>query len=51
VLALLDRTTRQAGRTLSWSPTAAQVAARADRVLTIEKAHLVPEAAARAPRD
>ena len=51
VLALLDRTTRQAGRTLVLVTHSAQVAARADRVLTIEEGHLVPEAAARAPRD
>jgi putative ABC transport system ATP-binding protein len=51
VLALLDRTTRQAGRTLVLVTHSAQVAARADRVLTIEAGHLVPEAAARAPRD
>lgn len=50
VLALLDRTTRQAGRTLVLVTHSAQVAARADRVLTIEEGHLVPEAAARAPR-
>jgi putative ABC transport system ATP-binding protein len=51
VLALLDRTTRQAGRTLVLVTHSAQVAARADRVLTIEEGHLVPEAAARGPRD
>lgn len=51
VLALLDRMTRQAGRTLVLVTHSAQVAARADRVLTIEEGHLVPEAAARAPRD
>ncbi len=51
VLALLERTTRQAGRTLVLVTHSAQVAARADRVLRIEEGHLVPEAAARAPRD
>jgi len=51
VLALLDRTTRQADRTLVLVTHSAQVAARADRVLTIEEGHLVPEAAARGPRD
>jgi putative ABC transport system ATP-binding protein len=51
VLALLDRTTRQAGRTLVLVTHSAHVAARADRVLTIEEGHLVPEAASRAPRD
>jgi len=51
VLALLDRMTRQAGRTLVLVTHSAQVAARADRVLTIEEGHLVPEAAARGPRD
>ena len=51
VLALLDRMTRQAGRTLVLVTHSAQVAARADRVLTIEEGHLVPEAAARARRD
>jgi putative ABC transport system ATP-binding protein len=50
VLALLDRMTRQAGRTLVLVTHSAQVAARADRVLTIEEGHLVPEAAARGPR-
>jgi putative ABC transport system ATP-binding protein len=50
VLSLLDRMTRQAGRTLVLVTHSAQVAARADRVLTIEEGHLVPEAAARGPR-
>jgi putative ABC transport system ATP-binding protein len=51
VLALLDRMTRQVGRTLVLVTHSAPVAARADRILTIEEGHLVPEAAARAPRD
>jgi len=51
VLALLDRMTRQAGRTLVLVTHSAQVAGRADRVLTIEDGHLVPEAPARVPRD
>ena len=51
VLALLDRTRREEGRTLVLVTHSAQVAARADRVLTIEEGHLVPEAAAGAPRD
>ena len=50
VLSLLDRMTRQAGRTLVLVTHSAQVAARADRVLTIEEGHLVPEAAARGSR-
>jgi len=42
VLALLDRVTRQAGKTLVLVTHSALVAARADRVLTIEDGHLVP---------
>ena len=42
VLALLERVTRQAGKTLVLVTHSALVAARADRVLTIEDGHLVP---------
>jgi putative ABC transport system ATP-binding protein len=42
VLSLLDRVTRQAGKTLVLATHSTQVAALADRVLTIEDGHLVP---------
>jgi putative ABC transport system ATP-binding protein len=42
VLALLDRVTRQAGRSLVLVTHSPQVAAVADRVLTIEDGHVVP---------
>jgi putative ABC transport system ATP-binding protein len=42
VMTLLDRVTRKAGRTLVLVTHSAQVAARADRVLTIEDGHVVP---------
>jgi putative ABC transport system ATP-binding protein len=41
VLELLDRVTRQAGKTLVLVTHSAEVAARADRVLTIEDGHLL----------
>jgi putative ABC transport system ATP-binding protein len=44
VLALLDRVTRRAGRTLLLVTHSAPVAARADRVFTIEDGHVVPAA-------
>jgi putative ABC transport system ATP-binding protein len=46
VLGLLDRMTRQAGRTLVLATHSSQVAALADRVFTIEDGHLVPSARA-----
>jgi putative ABC transport system ATP-binding protein len=42
VMDLLERMTRQAGRTLVIATHSASVAARADRVLVIEDGHLVP---------
>ncbi|HSB60116.1 MAG TPA: ATP-binding cassette domain-containing protein, partial [Vicinamibacteria bacterium] len=45
VMALLDRMTRRAGKTLVLATHSAQVAARADRVMTIAEGHLVPNAA------
>jgi putative ABC transport system ATP-binding protein len=42
VMNLLERMTRQAGRTLVLATHSALVAARADRVLVIEDGHLVP---------
>jgi putative ABC transport system ATP-binding protein len=42
VLALLDRVTRQAGRTLLLVTHSPHVAARADRIYTIEEGHVVP---------
>ncbi|HKC13595.1 MAG TPA: ABC transporter ATP-binding protein [Vicinamibacteria bacterium] len=42
VLDLLDRVTRRAGKTLVLATHSPQVAALADRVLTIEDGHLVP---------
>jgi putative ABC transport system ATP-binding protein len=42
VLDLLERLTRQKGRTLVLVTHSREVAARADRVLTIEEGHLVP---------
>jgi putative ABC transport system ATP-binding protein len=42
VMDLLERMTRQAGRTLVLATHSASVAARADRVLVIEDGHLVP---------
>jgi len=42
VMALLDRVTRQAGRSLVLVTHSPQVAAMADRVLTIEDGHVVP---------
>jgi putative ABC transport system ATP-binding protein len=49
VMALLDRVTRQAGRTLVLVTHSAQVAAMADRVLAIEDAHVVPLASPPGP--
>jgi predicted ABC-type transport system involved in lysophospholipase L1 biosynthesis ATPase subunit len=42
VLELLERLTRRQGRTLVLVTHSREVAARADRVLTIEEGHLVP---------
>jgi putative ABC transport system ATP-binding protein len=44
VLDLLDRVTRKAGKTLVLVTHSREVAARADRVLTIENGHLLPPA-------
>ncbi len=49
VMALLDRVTRQAGRTLVLVTHSPQVAAMADRVLAIEDAHVVPLASPPGP--
>ncbi len=49
VLALLDRTTRQAGRTLLLVTHSPHVAARADRVYVIEDGHVVPAPATPGP--
>jgi putative ABC transport system ATP-binding protein len=46
VLDLLDRVTRQAGKTLVLVTHSREVAARADRVLTIENGHLLSSSAA-----
>ena len=43
VMELLDAVTRRAGKTLLLVTHSREVAARADRVLTIEDGHLVPE--------
>ena len=44
VMALLDRVTRRAGKTLVLATHSPQVAARADRVMTIAEGHLVANA-------
>jgi len=44
VIALLDRLTRQAGRTLVLVTHSSQIAAMADRVFAIEEGHVVPVA-------
>ncbi len=50
VMALLDRVTRQAGRSLVLVTHSPQVAAMADREFTIEDGHLVPVESRPAPR-